>query len=588
MTATRADDGVRAQRPDRRLIAAAAGALSVLIALALALAMILPPVEDLRPAMIPAAATSWSTPGPDALPIRPQVGETAGRIDQLPWSRPTLQITGLIPSRPGPGPYILLLPAAAGEPSVFVNGAEVPSALAGGRYLALSDFRPITAAIPEYYFRPGPNRVDVILDGARGRVLAAPMVLDSETEIAPAMARLTTWLRLSNTFAAPLTLLAALLALCAMISPASRSWYLALAAAAAAAGCRAALGGATLSEDWEAWRLAVNRLLLVSALLSLTCAWLNRPRLALPVGGVMGLCAWAAVGVVSALIAVTIVGGLWPAFEPFLGLWFLRLEVTYGLGLALLSVTLAAAAAITIGRTLVRLAVTNLDLSRLVHRQRVEIEATAQALNHEMRRSAILEERQRLARDMHDGLGGSLTSLIARVRTRRIDIDQIESELRGGLADLRLVVDSLDAVGESLSSALAMFKLRIEPQAEAAGLTLTWDQPEDLGEQAEDPRWTLHLYRLLQEAVTNAARHSQGQRLSVTIRRVGARGLRIEVADDGIGFKPNSESAGKGLANMTFRAARLGAALRISPIADAPGTRLVLDIPDTRPDWADD
>lgn len=585
-TAIGADGSQRLER--RSLIAAAGGAVAMLIAVVGASVLILPPREDVSKAALPKQATSWLKPALDGQPARPVVGERPGRIDQLPWGRPSVQISGVIPTTPGPGAHVLLLPAAAGEADVFVNGAQVPAAPAGPRYLALSGFRPMTAAIPEQYFRPGPNRIDVILTGAQGRGLAAPLVLASEARIGPSITELTLWLQLAHRWSAPLALLTALLALSAMLSATSRTWFLALAAAAAAAGCRAALSGTTLSTDLESWRLAVDRLLLGAALVSLLCAGLNRPPALLPPHGNARLLAVTAAGMLGGLCAMTIASALWAAFEPFSGLWILRLEIVYGLGLGLLCSALAVASGVTAGRALVRLAIANLDLSRMVRRQRVEIETAAQALSREMRRSAILEERQRLARDMHDGLGGSLTSLIARVRTRRIDIDQIERELMGGLADLRLVVDSLDAVGESLSSALAVFRSRIGPQVEAAGLTLAWDQPEDLGDQPENPRWILHLYRLLQEAVTNAARHSKGQRLQVVILRAGARGMRIEISDDGVGVDPERTIAGKGLGNMAYRAGRLGAVLSVEAARTSSGTRVVLDIPDDRPTWEDD
>lgn len=572
--------------PERRsLIAAAAGAVAMLILIVGASMLALPTRQTVEEAALPAESTFWRAPALDGQPSRPLVGESDGRIDDLPWGRSSVQVYSVIPRMPAPGAYVLLLPAADGEPDVFVNGAQVPAAPAGPRYLALPGFRPMTAAIPQHYFRPGLNRIDVILHGAQGRVLAAPLVLESEARIGPVIAALTGWLRQAHAWSAPLALLAALLALSAMLSASSRTWFLALAAAAAAAGCRAALGGTTLTADVEPWRLVIDRLLLGAAILSLLCAGLNWPRALLPSQGAAGILAWSGAGMLGGLLGVTVASGLWGVFEPFSGLWILRLEVVYGLGLGLLSVALAIGSGLTSGRALVGLAVTSLDLTRLVRLQRVEIDATSQALNQEMRRSTILEERQRLARDMHDGLGGTLTSLIARVRTRRIDIDQIEHELMDGLADLRLVVDSLDAVGESLSSALAVFRSRVAPQVEAAGMTLTWDQPQDLGDQAEDPRWILHLYRLLQEAVTNAVRHSKGRCLQVVIRRVGTRGLRIEIADDGVGLAPAETVAGKGLGNMTYRAGRLGAALSFEPAGSRAGTRVVLDIPDDRTAW---
>jgi len=75
-------------------------------------------------------------------------------------------------------------------------------------------------------------------------------------------------------------------------------------------------------------------------------------------------------------------------------------------------------------------------------------------LRREIEQKAVLQERQRFTRDMHDGIGGQLLSLLMRVRTGRVGMDGIETEIQSGINDLRLVVDSLDHVGDDLSDAL--------------------------------------------------------------------------------------------------------------------------------------
>jgi signal transduction histidine kinase len=82
-------------------------------------------------------------------------------------------------------------------------------------------------------------------------------------------------------------------------------------------------------------------------------------------------------------------------------------------------------------------------------------------------------------------------------------MDQVEQALAGGLSELRLLVDSLDLVGETLADALATFLDRALQQTAAAGVRLEWSQTEDLAAKITDPKWTLNLYRLMQEAITN-------------------------------------------------------------------------------------
>ena len=109
-------------------------------------------------------------------------------------------------------------------------------------------------------------------------------------------------------------------------------------------------------------------------------------------------------------------------------------------------------------------------------------------------------------------------------------------------------------------------------------MTLTWTQSDDIDIEACDPRWILNLYRLLQEAVTNAVRHSGGGVLSIGVGLRAERGLTITVEDDGTGFDPATVRRGKGLNNIEVRAAQLDASLRWAVPASGAGTVLTIDL----------
>ncbi|MGB7654904.1 MAG: sensor histidine kinase [Novosphingobium sp.] len=207
------------------------------------------------------------------------------------------------------------------------------------------------------------------------------------------------------------------------------------------------------------------------------------------------------------------------------------------------------------------------------------IAAQQQALDTEIRNAAILEERQRFARDMHDGIGGHLQALLMRVRAGRIQSGEIASELQGGLADLRLMVDSLDQIDAGLGQALDNFRLRAGPQLEAAGIALEWRRSGPLDTARLDPRATLSLYRMLQEAITNCVRHSGAGKVELVadLDQAG-RTLTIEIADNGCGFDPAAVRAGKGLGNLRKRALKLGGTADLVSAAGS-GTRIVLRIP---------
>jgi len=224
-----------------------------------------------------------------------------------------------------------------------------------------------------------------------------------------------------------------------------------------------------------------------------------------------------------------------------------------------------------------------------VSKQSAELDEKTESLVKEMRNRALLEERERFTRDIHDGIGGQLLSLLLRIRTEDIDKDEIENEIQTGLHDLRLVVDSLDNMGTDLTAALSTFKLRSEPQIRAAKIEFEWTQQHPLRARIQKQGGTLNLYRFMQEALTNIVRHAQADKIEIIIDdKTDSRLLTIKIIDDGIGFliddqqhsseQLNVASAAKGLRNLKTRAAALGAKMVIeSKLGE--GTRITLSVP---------
>ncbi|ANU07432.1 sensor histidine kinase [Paraurantiacibacter namhicola] len=200
-------------------------------------------------------------------------------------------------------------------------------------------------------------------------------------------------------------------------------------------------------------------------------------------------------------------------------------------------------------------------------------------LHAQLRANAVMEERQRFVRDMHDGVGGQLLSLLARLRARRIDLDEVESEVESGLNDLRLVVDALDRTGATLEEALSMFEVRARQQLSAAGIALEWHEAGQPDYEASDTRRILGIYRLMQEATANIIRHSGAATATVHVRSSATSdGGAITIADDGRGFDPRANARGRGLANMEERARRMGGKLSIET-QPGGGTKVTLFFP---------
>ena len=213
-------------------------------------------------------------------------------------------------------------------------------------------------------------------------------------------------------------------------------------------------------------------------------------------------------------------------------------------------------------------------LAMQVSEQEKLLDDKSRLIATEMQKRAVLEERQRFTRDIHDGIGGQLLSLLLKVRSGRVDIKGVASEIQAGINDLRLVVDAMDHTDDNLSMALGTFKTRTARQLDSAEVKFVWDIEEPLTFELDATRDILNLYRLLQEAVSNSVRHANPEIVQITIKMV-ADALHVDILDDGAGFDTESLIAGKGLKSMRERAKLLGADLDITSSPES-GTRLKL------------
>ncbi len=209
------------------------------------------------------------------------------------------------------------------------------------------------------------------------------------------------------------------------------------------------------------------------------------------------------------------------------------------------------------------------------------------------RAAALARERTRLMRDLHDGLGGQLVSIVA--LSERGEAGGIGDAARAALKDLRLVIDSMDDIGGDLMLALGSWRDRATAQLRPHGIALDWRAvPPGLPVYPELRPWhVIQIIRILDEAMTNAVKHANAQRITVGIETIKdesgiAHGC-INVEDDGKGFAigpdgaaTDGRRAARGLPNMKSRAARCGAELEM--VSGAGGTRVRLKLPQRFPD----
>ncbi len=199
------------------------------------------------------------------------------------------------------------------------------------------------------------------------------------------------------------------------------------------------------------------------------------------------------------------------------------------------------------------------------------------------------EERRRLRRDLHDGLGPTMAALTlgletacmmaAGCRQQKDLLHSLKAETQRAVTDLRRIVyglrpPALDELG--LAGALREEVARLDRQA--AGLSIALHIPG--GDLAGLPAAVeVAAYRIVTEAVTNVLRHARARRCQIRIQP--GPDLRLEVCDDGAGM-PGGWRAGVGITAMRERAAELGGELAIGP-ASPRGTRISARLPITRP-----
>ena len=174
-------------------------------------------------------------------------------------------------------------------------------------------------------------------------------------------------------------------------------------------------------------------------------------------------------------------------------------------------------------------------------------------------------ERRRLMRDMHDGFGSELVS--ARIAAERGNLDsaEIAQFLSKCIADLHLIINVTGTEAGNLAEAIADWRYRVSRQLAGEPFKLVWDI-NLTGAPKLSQRAVLQILRIAQEAVSNAARHSDAREIRISVRH-DAGDITLRVSDDGSGFKSGAlegdDHRGKGLASMAARAREIGAELAI-------------------------
>ena len=190
------------------------------------------------------------------------------------------------------------------------------------------------------------------------------------------------------------------------------------------------------------------------------------------------------------------------------------------------------------------------------------------------RERTIATERERILRDMHDGVGLHLISARRLVEKGQHSREEIAAVLGDAMDELRIAIDSMKPSAEDLLVMLGNLRYRLEPRLNASGISLHWDIA-GAGETSRlGPIEVTEITRIVQEVCTNAIKHSRATDMSLAVRYLDPDIVDITIIDNGCGYDVAAVRPGEGIRNMRKRARTLGARLDID---SRPGeTRIAL------------
>jgi signal transduction histidine kinase len=201
----------------------------------------------------------------------------------------------------------------------------------------------------------------------------------------------------------------------------------------------------------------------------------------------------------------------------------------------------------------------------------------------EERRKAILEERNRLARDIHDNLAQGFAAILMQLQAAQRQAGAVPPAIaasietavhlaRTHMTEARRSVSSLRPnVGDGEDIAAALKRIaEVGRRTTAIPIELDVDELPRFGGGVER-----EIIAVAQEALTNAVRHARARRIVIRASTVQSLGLRLSVADDGRGIPKDGYSSGFGMTSMRERADRIGASLTVVT-APRKGTEVVL------------
>jgi two-component system CheB/CheR fusion protein len=222
------------------------------------------------------------------------------------------------------------------------------------------------------------------------------------------------------------------------------------------------------------------------------------------------------------------------------------------------------------------------NLEQGIRERTAQLAAANEAMLKEMEDCKRLEreilvsvelERQRLGRELHDGLSQLLTAAKFKLGWMRRELERqmpveaaevagLEDEINRALEQARDMAHGLNPASLVARGLVAALEDLARGVARTFQMDCVCQCPHPMHIRDQDV--ALHLYRIAQEAVQNAVQHGRARRIVIALTEGEGCG-RLDILDDGVGFCPGTLPAGMGLRNMEARAKAIGGRLAVRP-----------------------
>ena len=209
--------------------------------------------------------------------------------------------------------------------------------------------------------------------------------------------------------------------------------------------------------------------------------------------------------------------------------------------------------------------------------QRRELQASYVELRRQRDAVVEAEERQRIMRELHDGIGSHLVAAATLLGAPQPRPAEAAELVERSLHELRNALDALASDASDVAELLGALRDRVEPVLEARGIALDWQVEPLPATRALSATDRLHVLRIVQEAFTNILKHAQARQVVLRAAEAESGRSAIAILDDGRGLAGSRPAGGRGLASMRTRAQRLGAELVIEERQQ--GLRVELRLP---------